>query len=74
MSSSIPYGEVLKVSQKVTHTEASARCFAGVRRSNSLLGCSDAVIENANVCHAVEKLVNNISNALLMHYSSARQT
>lgn len=71
MSFSIPYGEVLKVSQEVTHTEASAGCFAGVRRSDSLLGCSDAVMINANVCHVVEKSANNISNALLMHYSSA---
>lgn len=70
MSSSIPHGEVLKVSQEVTHTEASARCFAGVGRSDSLLGCSDAVIINANVCHVVEKLANNISNAQLMYYSS----
>lgn len=74
MSFSIPYGEILKVSQEVTHTEAGARCFAGVRRSDSLLGCSDAVIRNANVCPVVEQLVNNISNALLMHYSSAWQT
>ena len=36
--------EVLKVTKEVTHTEASARCFAGVRRSDALLGCSNAFI------------------------------
>lgn len=54
MSSSIPDGEVLEVSQEVAHTEASARCFAGVGRSDSLLGGSDAVSVNANACHVVE--------------------
>lgn len=40
----VPHGEVLKVTQQVTHTQASARCFAGVCRSNALLGCSNAFI------------------------------
>lgn len=40
----LPRRKVLEVTQEVTHTEAGARCFAGVRRSNALLGCSNAVI------------------------------
>lgn len=43
---SLPCGEILKVSQEVTHAEASARCFAGVRRSDALLGRSDAAKES----------------------------
>lgn len=43
---SLPCREILKVSQEVTHTEASARCFAGVCRSDAFLGCSDAAKES----------------------------
>ena len=45
----IPHGEVLKVSQEVTYAQAGARCFAGVCRSNALLGCSNAVIMEQEV-------------------------
>ena len=40
----LPHRKVLEVAQEVTHTEAGARCFAGVRRSDALLGCSNAVV------------------------------
>lgn len=54
MSMPVPQGEVLKISQEVTHTQASARSFARVRGADSFLGCSDAVVEKANVCNVVE--------------------
>lgn len=54
MSMPAPQGEVLKISQQVTHTQASARGFARVRRTDSFLGCSDAVIKKANVWNVVE--------------------
>lgn len=42
---SVPHGEVLKVRQEVTHTEAGARRFAGVCRSDALLGGSNAAAQ-----------------------------
>lgn len=47
MSMPVPQGEVLKISQQVTHTQASARGFAGVGRADPFLGCSDAVIKQS---------------------------
>lgn len=45
----LPSREVFKVSQEVTHTQTSARCFAGVCRTNALLRCSNAVMQKRSM-------------------------
>lgn len=68
MSMSVPHGEVLKISQEVTHAQASARRFARVRRTDSFFGCSDAVIKKKNMWKVAECVAIHISSAHLVHH------